>query len=147
MTSGTKLEINTGSRNTGICLVVCRAAVLMAGLAGISAVSRAGDVPAGLTDPTRPSYVAVTAEPKAQHRGLVLQSTFVSVSQRHAVISGRSYTVGDKLGGAVIADIRPYEVVLKRAGRESRLRLLPKLAKDASIVKVPANSQEGGNDK
>jgi hypothetical protein len=33
---------------------------------------------------------------------------------------------------------------MKRAGKESHLRLLPKLAKETFIVKVPANSQEGG---
>jgi hypothetical protein len=146
--SGTKLEINTDSGKTGICLAVCRAVILMAGLAGISAVSRAGDMPTGLADPTRPSYVAVSSGAKAAQRsGPVLQSTFVSASQRRAVISGRSYTVGDKLGDAMITDIQPYEVVLKRAGSESHLRLLPRLVKEASIVKVPANSQEGKNGK
>jgi hypothetical protein len=77
----------------------------------------------------------------------MLQSTFISTSQRRAVISGKTYTVGDKFGGGVIADIQPYEVVLKQAGRETRLRLLPKLVKETYVVKVPANSQEGGNGK
>lgn len=145
--SGTKLETDTGSGTAGACPRVIRVLVLAAGLAGISAVSRAGDIPAGLQDPTRPSYVAASAGAKAQRSGPVLQSTFVSVSQRRAVIGGRTYTVGDKLAGAVITDIQPYEVTLKRAGRESRLRLLPKLVKQVSIVKAPAHSQEGGNEK
>jgi hypothetical protein len=144
MASGMKLEINNA---IGRKFIFCHALVLMASLVVVSGVCRAGDVPAGLVDPTRPSYVSVSAATSAQRSGPVLQSTLISASQRHAVISGRSYAVGDKLGGAVIIDIEPYEVVLKRAGRESRLRLLPRLAKEVSIVKVPVNSREDENDK
>lgn len=110
---------------------------------GIVAASQAEDGLAGLADPTRPSYVGITAEGKARPAGPMLQSTFISASQRRAMIGGRSYKVGDKFGGAVIMDIQPYEVVLTRAGRETHLRLLPRLAKETSFVKVPANSQEG----
>ncbi|HEU5337805.1 MAG TPA: hypothetical protein VFU39_00830, partial [Sulfuricaulis sp.] len=63
---------------------------------------------------------------------------------RRAVISGKSYVVGDKFGGGTIIDIQSYEVVLKKADRETRMRLLPKLAKETQMVKVPANSHEGG---
>jgi hypothetical protein len=79
--------------------------------------------------------------------GSALQSTFVSASQRRAVINGRTYRVGDKFGGGMITDIQPYEVVVKQAKRETRLRLLPKLAKETHLIKVPANSQEGSNEK
>jgi hypothetical protein len=117
--------------------------VLVAAMAGIVPGGQAEDTVSGLVDPTRPSYVGVSAEAKMQHTGPVLQSTFVSASRRRAVISGRTYKVGDKFGGAMIADIQPYEVVLKQAGRETRLRLLPKLAKETYVVKIPANSQDG----
>ncbi len=140
---GTKLDISTGSRAAAFCLVTCRAVVLVAGLVGVVTSSQAEDALSGLADPTRPSYLGVSAEAKAVRTGPMLQSTFVSTSQRRAVISGRTYKVGDKFGGGVITDIQPYEVVLKQASRETRLRLLPKLAKETSIVKVPANSQEG----
>lgn len=112
-------------------------------------IVRADGIPSDLVDPTRPSYVgnAPAGAAGSYYAGPVLQSTFVSASQRRAVISGKTYTVGDKFGGAVIAEIQPYEVVLKRGGRETHLRLLPKLAKEATVVKVPANSQEGGNEK
>ncbi len=142
--SGTKLDTNKTGRTAGIC----RALLVMAGLAVVSGVSRAGDIPAGLGDPTRPSYVTAPAGVKAAvRRGPVLESTFVSASRRRAVISGRTYTVGDKFGGGVITDIQPYEVLFKRGGHEAQLRLLPRLAKEVSIVKVPAHSQEGGNEK
>lgn len=101
------------------------------------------DIAAGLVDPTRPSYGGVSAADE-RPAGSGLQSTYVSASRRRAVIGGRTYSVGDKFGGAVIADIQPYEVILKQAGRETRLRLLPKMAKEITVVKVPANSQEGG---
>jgi hypothetical protein len=60
------------------------------------------------------------------------------------VINGRTYKVGDKYGGGTITDIQPYEVVVKKTNNETRLRLLPKLAKETYVVKVPANRREEG---
>lgn len=119
---------------------------VMIGLTGFMASAWADDF-AGLADPTRPAYsiengaAVVTA---ARPTGPMLQSTFISASKRRAVISGKFYVVGDKFGGGTITDIQPYEVVLKKADRETRLRLLPKLAKETQVVKVPVGSQEGG---
>ncbi|MEK7206840.1 MAG: hypothetical protein AAB134_03020 [Pseudomonadota bacterium] len=113
---------------------------------------RAGDLPAGLEDPTRPptlttSAAGTTTVVMQYHSGPLLQSTFISSSSRRAVISGRPYSVGDKMGSAVITDIQPYEVVLQQGPRETRLRLLPKLAKESQVLKTWSNSEEGGNDK
>lgn len=141
---GTKLDV-PGIKRAGVWAGACRVAVIVAGMAGFIAGSQASDSLSGLVDPTQPPYSGTsgaTAAPKST--GPMLQSTFISTSQRRAVISGKTYTVGEKFGGAVIEDIRPYEVVLKQAGRETRLRLLPKLAKEAYVVKVPVKSQEGG---
>ena len=141
---GTKLD-TCSNREAGFWFVACRAALIVAGLAGFVAGSQANDSLAGLVDPTQPAYSGTSGGTAASKpTGPLLQSTFISTSQRRAVISGKSYTVGDKFGGAVIADIQPYEVVLKKANRETRLRLLPKLVKKTYVVKVPANSQEGG---
>ena len=79
------------------------------------------------------------------HSGPVLQSTFISSSSRRAVISGRSYVVSDKIGNAVIAEIQPYEVVLKQGPRETRLRLLPKLAKEIQVLQTGTRNEEGRN--
>jgi len=115
------------------------------GRVGFVAGRQANDSLAGLVDPTQPAYSGTSGGTAASKpAGPLLQSTFISTSQRRAVISGKSYKVGDKFGGGVITEIQPYEVVMKRAGKESHLRLLPKLAKETFIVKVPANSQEGG---
>ena len=142
MNLDTKIYSTSGQRRT-----VLRTAVVVAALAGvIPGVPAAGL--AGLVDPTQPAYaVVVGTATVAKPTGPELQSTFVSTSQRRAVISGKSYRVGDKFGGGTITDIQPYEVVLKKADRETRLRLLPKLAKEMHMVKMPADGQEGGNNK
>ncbi len=97
-----------------------------------------------LSDPTRPytSTGPATAAPTPEATGPVLQSTMISSTDRRAVISGRSYRVGDKLDGAVITDIQPYEVTLKRGDRVNRLRMLPRLVKDpkASSDKSPGRN-------
>ena len=140
---GTKLDSSNGK--AGLWVVACRAALLVAGMTGFVAGSQANDSLAGLVDPTQPAYSGTSGGTAvSKPTGPLLQSTFISTSQRRAVIGGKSYKVGDKFGDAVITDIQPYEVVLKKAGRETRLRLLPKLAKETYVVKVPANSQEGG---
>jgi hypothetical protein len=46
---------------------------------------------------------------------------------KRAMISGKTYVVGDRLGTAAIADIHAYEVILRQDGRETRLRLVPAL--------------------
>lgn len=141
---GTKLDTN-GYRKAGPWLMAGRAAVMLACVAGYVAAGQANDSLAGLADPTQPAYSGATGGAVVQKPvGPMLQSTFISTSQRRAVISGKTYAVGDKFGGAVITEIQPYEVVMKRADKESHLRLLPKLAKEILIVKVPAKSQEGG---
>ena len=144
---GTKLD-TASNRKAGSWRAACRAALLVAGMAGYVAASQANDSLAGLVDPTQPVHGGTTGGAAAQKpAGPVLQSTFISTSQRRAVISGKTYAVGDKFGGAVITEIQPYEVVMKRSDKESHLRLLPKLAKETFIVKVPAKSRENENGK
>lgn len=57
--------------------------------------------------------------------GLVLQTTVVSAQRRFAVISGRTVRIGDKIGGATVAAIRPFEVVLTTGQRSRVLRAVP----------------------
>lgn len=65
----------------------------------------------------------------------------ISTALRRAVIDGRSYKLGDRVDDAVLTDIQPYEVTLRRGNRETRLRLLPKLVKEPKAVpgKTPGN--------
>ena len=121
-------------------------AVMLLGVTGLFPAGTWADEITGLSDPTRPAFSlgATAGSASAKPMGPVLQSTFISANQRRAVISGKSYTLGDKFGGGTISEIQSYEVVLKKADRETHLRLLPKLVKETYMVKVPANSQEGG---
>ena len=97
-------------------------------------VSQAAEDVRQLPDPTRP-YQPGTAPVGAQETatGPELQSTMISLTFRRAVISGRTYKQGDKIDGAVIMSIQPYEVTLKQDGRETRLRLLPRLTKEPDV--------------
>ncbi len=95
-----------------------------------------------LPDPTRPYAGPVTTAPSPEAMGPVLQSTMISPVVRRAVINGRSYRVGDRIDGSVVTDIQSYEVTLMRGGRESRLRLLPRLVKEP---KVPPGKPSGNN--
>lgn len=140
--AGMKLDTKTGGR-PGVGDGLRR--VVAAALIGLMAPALADELD-GLPDPTRPAFGAAGgAEAAGGAARSGLQSTFISASQRRAVIGGRIYQVGDTYGGGTITDIQPYEVVVKQANRETRLRLLPKLAKETYVVKVPAVSREEGN--
>jgi hypothetical protein len=96
-------------------------AIIAIGLLGLLMIAsaKADDALTGLVDPTRPGG--------ERQAGLVLQSTLVSPERKIAVISGRLVSVGESVGRAVVTDIKHHEVVLNTAGRETRLRLTPKL--------------------
>jgi hypothetical protein len=146
MTVATGMKLDTKINGaTGRSREALRVAVVLVALAGVIPSSPAAGL-TGLVDPTRPAFTAAagTTGAVARPRGPELHSTFISATQRRAMISGKSYVVGDKFGGGTITDIQPYEVVLKKADRETRMRLLPKLTKEMHIVKVPADGQEGG---
>lgn len=89
----------------------------------------AGDSLDGLADPSRPSSEGVVSTVVPQG-GLILQSTWISANQRVAIISGQRLAVGDRVQGATVTDIQPYQVTLQRAGRDIALRLTPPLAKE-----------------
>lgn len=87
---------------------------------------------AELPDPTRPplfttARVRAAAPAKPQ---LVLQLTLISPDRQIAMINGQTYPLGASIEGAVITQIRPYEVTLRRSGRETRLRFFPRLIDD-----------------
>mgnify|MGYP006358078315 FL=1 len=101
----------------------------------------AGDLLDGLADPTRPSFRGA-ATAGVSRGGLVLQSTLVSPERSVAVISGQSLSVGGRIGGAEVLAIRPYEVVLSRAGKHSTLRMLPKSDVEKHTVEAAPNAQK-----
>lgn len=90
-----------------------------------------------LADPTQPAhYRAPASGPStvAHARGPVLQSTFVAPGHKRAVIDGNSVGVGDKVNGAQVVDIRPYEVVLRQGSRQTSLRLMPQLIRQQKVA-------------
>lgn len=102
-------------------------------LAALLAPSLAGASP--LPDPTRPADAPIArANGGTAAAGPVLQSTLVSPTRRVAVIDGRTVGVGDKVHGATVVDIQPYEVRIHQNGRDARLRMLPRLAKEKGTV-------------
>ncbi|HLD13254.1 MAG TPA: hypothetical protein VJB18_00895 [Burkholderiales bacterium] len=123
-------HIESGARITAVALL------LVSGAHASEELSK-------LPDPTRPYRPGAETPAGAREAttGSELQSTMISPTFRRAIISGRTYKVGDRIDGAVIADIQPYEVTLKRSGRETRLRLLPRLTKEPRI-----SAEKSGND-
>lgn len=127
------------------CKVLARGQwiVLLAGLA-CTGIAGAADGLRGLPDPTRPYTAAEVAAPSTTYRsGPVLQSTRVSPTARQAMISGRTYKVGDRIDGAVVADIQPYEVTLRSGTRLTQLRLLPKLVKEPKALPGKQSGKDG----
>ena len=88
-------------------------------VAGAVVAAEMGDLP----DPTNPAGHATGASSSG------VQSILITPRYKQAVIHGRTLRVGDRVGDAVIVDIQPYEVILDRGGRESRMRLVPRLDK------------------
>jgi len=80
-----------------------------------------------LPDPTRPAAVGESVD--VRPRGLT--SIRISAHQRHAVIDGRTVSVGDAVSGGVVQDIRPDEVLIRHGDRVSALRLMPELKRNA----------------
>lgn len=89
--------------------------------------------PDSLIDPTRPHDAAVDVNYDPASRGPVLQSTVVSATRKSALISGKRVRVGDTYDGAVVTEITPFSVRMSKAGRETTLRLLPKLTKEKGV--------------
>ena len=65
-----------------------------------------------------------------------LQAVMISGNHRSAIISGRSVTVGEKIGHAQIIRINESEVVLKSGGESRTLRLFTHPSKQ-----IKANNQ------
>ncbi len=84
-----------------------------------------------LADPTKPwspSGQMGKAEKKGEQEP-VLQSIMISRNRRAAIIDGRTVTVGEKVGDAVLEKIGEGQVVLKSGGSLKTLRLFPDMEK------------------
>lgn len=91
-----------------------------------------------LRDPTRPpsfSESAQAGELRGEGRasqGPLLQSVIVSRGRKLALIDGRTYTIGDKVGEAKLVVISASEVTLRESGVNKILRLTPDAQKTSA---------------
>jgi MSHA biogenesis protein MshK len=118
-------------------------------LCGSAATARAADPFAGLPDPTRPSYAqgegGADGVSTAVH-GLTLQSILIGPQRRLAVINGQRVAIGERVGDATVAAIRADAVVVRRAGGELTLRLVPRyVSRNAKVEPKPENKSHAGS--
>ena len=98
----------------------------------------------GLTDPTRPPDAQVQGQPDAAapdavavDAGPVLQSVIQSGTRQYAMISGKSYKIGDAVAGARIIAISETEVTLRDGRQRVVLRMFPGIEKKPSASAMP----------
>lgn len=98
-------------------------------LAIVAAIALAAPVMADdLGDPTQPTRVVAHASPATpveRAPSWRLESIIVSPGRRLAVINDRVVGVSDRVGGATVIEILPYEVRLEYRGEIRRIALLP----------------------
>jgi hypothetical protein len=84
---------------------------------------------AQLDDPMRPPDMRLVKGSAGSAMGngfnAHLSSTLITKGQRSAIINGQNVSVGDRVAGAKVIEIMPTEVVLRRKGRNHKVKLLP----------------------
>lgn len=126
-------------RHFGFGVIAALCACCSVGMAGAQ----------GLTDPTRPPDAVAPAEAAVPAGGMaeatgapVLQSVLQSRDRRYAMISGKTYSVGQSVGGARIMAITEGEVTLQDVSGKTVLKLYPDVKKtpvqEMTVQKVPA---------
>ncbi|MFH1045196.1 MAG: hypothetical protein V1796_09205 [Pseudomonadota bacterium] len=104
-----------------------------------------------LRDPTRPPsfFEPVREGEPGASQGPVLRSVIVSPGRKRALIDGRTYAVGDKVGEAKLIAISASEVTLRESGGNKVLRLTPDAQKTTVVTKEgsPRTSRTKGQKK
>lgn len=86
-----------------------------------------------LVDPTRPSHARAQTQTRvARAPAWRVETIIVSPTRRLALINGRMVGIGDRVSGAKVIEILPYEVQLEYQGETRRISLV------ATQVKNPA---------
>ena len=86
-------------------------------------------------DPTRPPESLGIYQQAGEgdiSSGPRLQSVLISPGRKLAVISGKTFRVGDLFGEARVADIKESEVVLRNGNSTQTLKLFPEVQKRGS---------------
>jgi len=87
-------------------------------------IGHASDPLAGLPDPTRHQQIQKKVVKKIVHQPLILQSTLIHEERRYAIINGKSLQIGERINGATLLTITPFEITLERHGQRQVLRLM-----------------------
>jgi MSHA biogenesis protein MshK len=106
--------------------VICRALFVVLALTSIATASELPDPTRPIGGRSAPPPPKPAAAPKPVAIPDVLQSTLISPQRQLAIINGRVVGIGDRVGEAVVAEIRSNEVLLRGVERDTRLRLIPR---------------------
>ncbi len=100
-----------------------------------------------LRDPTEPPWGAGAASPSMGSSGTstALQSVIVSQGRKLALIDGRMYQTGDKVGDATIASISADEVTLRGPEGIKVLKLVASLKKPTAGSEARPAGGKGGS--
>ncbi len=79
---------------------------------------------AGLPDPTRYKKTPKKVVKQVVRKPLILQSTLISDDRSYAIVNGKQVSIGERIEGARLLAINPYDIVIERRGREISLHLL-----------------------
>jgi hypothetical protein len=114
-------------------------AALVACLALLGAATAAADELPPPGDPMRPFVVAgQSAAPGAARRPYELTAVVISSARRIAVVNGRPYQLGERIGAAEIVGIDRQAVHLRVKGET----VVVPLGRATPIVRVPAGEGE-----
>jgi MSHA biogenesis protein MshK len=106
-------------------------------LMGMLAVIHAHSLAQTLSDPTRPpASLDVTQNQSVSTSAPVLQSVLISPQRMVAIISGKTVTLGEKVGEANVVKITESEVVLRNGKEIQVLKLFPIVEKRWSSSRV-----------
>lgn len=118
--------------------------VVMAG--GLTGVIYSPSLAQVLTDPTRPPAATLADDGAEKEAGEgatpVLQSILISPSRRQAIISGKTMTVGEKVGDAKIVRITENTVILRNGSDLQTLKLFPGIEKRSNFNPISGNRRQ-----
>ena len=94
-----------------------RATLLITGVLAVTGATRAADAP--VHDPMQPfRYTAPAGAANVGAPRFALTAVLIAPSRRVAIVNGRPYEAGEKVGGAEIVRIEPDAVHLREHGND-----------------------------
>ncbi|HJV74994.1 MAG TPA: MSHA biogenesis protein MshK [Noviherbaspirillum sp.] len=123
-----------------------RKALLFASASGLACVIHVQVLAQVLNDPTRPPAATLPDEGAngvaSESAAPVLQSILISPSRRQAIISGKTLTVGERVGDAKIVRITENTVILRNGTDLQTLKLFPGIEKRSNSNPISGNRRQ-----